>query len=246
VPNDPLTGVINLDQQPDHCPIDETKRKQVIQELRGAFQHFVDEGRLAAIVFYDWSDSPSNKGPIFRCGALTEAGKIGFESDGDASDCLQGIGLCFNIRGNTNNSGEAIIPCPCGGSINMELNFVDQGGGFYSLRTVNGRQDLCLNIARAASSPGDGENFGDPGNLIQWSCGGSSLFDNGLFKLVDLGGGRQQLRVSTAGFVLKTLEVEAPSARTFAVRLPIKPSSQPNRDPVRYAATRRDHANADR
>jgi hypothetical protein len=85
----------------------------------------------------------------------------------------------------------------------MELNFVDQGGGFYSIRTVNGRQDLCLNIARAASSPGDGENFGDPGNLIQWSCGGSSLFDNGLFKLVDLGGGRQQLRVKHSGLCLK-------------------------------------------
>lgn len=57
----------------------------------------------------------------------------------------------------TNNSGEAIIPYPCGGFTNMEFNFVDEGNGFYSIHTVNGTQDLCLNISSAASSPGDGK-----------------------------------------------------------------------------------------
>jgi hypothetical protein len=61
---------------PDHCPIDERKRIKVIEELRGAFQHFVGERRLAAIIFYDWADKPGNKGAIFRCGALTSAGKL--------------------------------------------------------------------------------------------------------------------------------------------------------------------------
>jgi hypothetical protein len=70
VPNEPET------RQPDHCPIDESKRLQVIQELRSAFQHFVGEGRLAAIIFYDWADKPGKKGAIFRCGALTDAGKL--------------------------------------------------------------------------------------------------------------------------------------------------------------------------
>jgi len=42
----------------------------------------------------------------------------------------QATGLCFNIKGNTNDSGEAIIPYPCGGSINMKFNFVDQSSGF--------------------------------------------------------------------------------------------------------------------
>jgi hypothetical protein len=115
----------------------------------------------------------------------------------------QATGLCFNIRGNTNNSGEAIIPYPCGGVTNMEFNFVDQGGGFYSIHTVNGTQDLCLNISTAASSPGDGKKFGGPGNLIQWSCSGSSLSDNELFKLVDLGAGRQQIRVKNSGLCLE-------------------------------------------
>jgi len=58
--------------------------------------------------------------------------------------------LCFNINRNTNKSGEAIIPYPCGDLINMEFNFVDQGSGFYSIHTVNGTQDLCLNISSAA------------------------------------------------------------------------------------------------
>jgi hypothetical protein len=188
---------------PDHCPIDETKRLQVIQELRGAFQHFVSEGRLAASIYYDWSDDPGTKGPIFRCGGLTSAGKLALSPMGTHQIVSEATGLCFTIRGNTNNSGEAIIPYPCGGSINMDFNFVDQGSGFYSIHTVNGRQDLCLNISNAASSPGDGNKFGGPGNLIQWSCSGSSLSDNELFKLVDLGGGRQQFRVKNSGLCLE-------------------------------------------
>jgi hypothetical protein len=115
----------------------------------------------------------------------------------------QATGLCFNIRGNTNNTGEAIIPYPCGGLTNMQFNFVDQGSAFYSIHTVNGRQDLSLNISTAASSPGDGKKLGGPGNLIQWSCGGSTLFGNGLFKLVDQGGGRQQIRVKNSGLCLE-------------------------------------------
>ena len=104
-------------------------------------------------------------------------------------------------QSNTNDSGEAIIPYPCGGSINMKFNFVDQSGGFYSIHTVNGTQDLCLNISTAASSPGDGKKYGGPGNLIQWSC--SASFDNELFKLVDLGRGRQQIRVKNSGLCLE-------------------------------------------
>jgi hypothetical protein len=61
---------------PDRCPVDETKRLKVIEQLRAAFQHFVSEGRLAAIIFYDWADKPGNTGAIFRCGALTAAGKL--------------------------------------------------------------------------------------------------------------------------------------------------------------------------
>jgi hypothetical protein len=85
----------------------------------------------------------------------------------------------------------------------MEFSFVDQGSSFYSIHTVNGTQDLCLNISTAASSPGDGKKYGDPGNVIQSGCTGSSLSDSELFKLVDLGGGRQQIRVKNSGLCLE-------------------------------------------
>jgi len=71
----------------------------------------------------------------------------------------QATGLCFNIKGNTNDSGEAIIPYPCGGSINMKFNFVDQSSGFYSIHTVNGTQDLCLNISAGAYRRETGKNL---------------------------------------------------------------------------------------
>jgi hypothetical protein len=54
------------------------------------------------------------------------------------------------------------------------------------------------------SSPGDGKKYGGPGNLIQWSCGsGSSLPGNELFRLVDMGGGRRQIRVKSSGLCLE-------------------------------------------
>jgi hypothetical protein len=86
---------------PDHCPIDETKRIKAIEELRGALQHFADEGRLTAIIFYDWADKPGNKGAIFRCGALTAAGKLAISplspamaQTADAKDTPQSAALC--------------------------------------------------------------------------------------------------------------------------------------------------------
>jgi len=31
---------------------------------------------LAGIIYYDWSDQPGKEAGIFRCGVLTEAGKL--------------------------------------------------------------------------------------------------------------------------------------------------------------------------
>jgi hypothetical protein len=63
--------------QPDHRPIDKTKRPPVIKELRGAFQHFVNEDRLTAIIYYNWTALRGYESQaIFRCGALTDFGKL--------------------------------------------------------------------------------------------------------------------------------------------------------------------------
>lgn len=60
------------------CPVDDSTRKRVIEAQRSAFRHFVQQGRVAAIIYYTWS-GPANKFDpmsIFRCGALSDAGKV--------------------------------------------------------------------------------------------------------------------------------------------------------------------------
>jgi Ricin-type beta-trefoil lectin domain-like len=86
-----------------------------------------------------------------------------------------GTKLCMNISRNSNKSGDGIIPYPCGDYSNEEFNVVDHGNGFYLIQTVNGAQNLCLNISNGTAAPGDGKTLGGPGNLIQWDCSDGSL-----------------------------------------------------------------------
>ena len=114
-----------------------------------------------------------------------------------------GTKLCMNIPRSSTKSGAGIIPYPCGDYGNEEFNFVDQGNGFYSIQTVNGTQNLCLNISTGTAAPGDGKTLGAPGNLIQWDCSEGSLFDNELFKVVNAGGDHMQIRVKSSGLCLE-------------------------------------------
>lgn len=112
--------------------------------------------------------------------------------------------LCWNVVANSIKSGDAIIPYPCDAhSDNMEFRFVDRGGGFYSIHTMNGTQGLCLNISRASPTPGDGKTYGGAGNLIQWTCEATSLSDNELFQVVAVGENRAQVRVKNSGLCLE-------------------------------------------
>jgi hypothetical protein len=73
------------------CPLNDSARARVTQEERGAFKQFVDQGRLAAILFYSWSgvlpfswekvdaNRKADPGSTFRCGALTNAGKLALD-----------------------------------------------------------------------------------------------------------------------------------------------------------------------
>jgi hypothetical protein len=58
------------------CPLDDTKRMEAIRGERSALAQFVQQGRLAAALYYTWDGIPPGADPagIFRCGALTEAG----------------------------------------------------------------------------------------------------------------------------------------------------------------------------
>ena len=112
-------------------------------------------------------------------------------------------GLCLNINQNSTRSGEAIIPYPCDALANMEFNFVDQGSSFYTIRTLNGSKSLCLNVSNATAVPGDGKKYGAPGNLIQFSCLDDALPGNELFKVIDIGGGRCQIRAKSSWLCLE-------------------------------------------
>ena len=62
------------------CPINDETRVQLVRAERDALKPFVEQGRLAAIIYYSWNGDfvgqKENMGAIFRCGALTDAGKL--------------------------------------------------------------------------------------------------------------------------------------------------------------------------
>lgn len=68
-----------FNNQDKSCPEDDSARVQLMREQREAFRKHVQQGRLTALIYYSWSGLPSdleNAGAIFRCGALTESGKL--------------------------------------------------------------------------------------------------------------------------------------------------------------------------
>ena len=59
------------------CPLDDGIRMKLVGTMRNALQHFADQRRLAASIYYSWGGHPGETGStIFRCGALTDAGKL--------------------------------------------------------------------------------------------------------------------------------------------------------------------------
>ena len=68
-------GLGNPDES---CPAVDGSRVKVIQDIRSAFQGFANQGLLGALIYYDWTEKPGkpDSWAIFRCGGLTEAGKL--------------------------------------------------------------------------------------------------------------------------------------------------------------------------
>jgi hypothetical protein len=62
------------------CPIDDSLRLRLVEDERAAYRTFAGQGRLAALIYYSWSGDyvgqKESPGTLFRCGALTEAGKL--------------------------------------------------------------------------------------------------------------------------------------------------------------------------
>jgi hypothetical protein len=62
----------------ESCPVHDELRVKLNQSIRSAFAHFASQGLLEAILYYDWTEVPGrpDSWAIFRCGSLTEAGKV--------------------------------------------------------------------------------------------------------------------------------------------------------------------------
>ncbi|MBV8805430.1 MAG: RICIN domain-containing protein, partial [Sinobacteraceae bacterium] len=115
----------------------------------------------------------------------------------------QATGLCLNIATDSTSSGATIIPFSCGAYSNEAFNFMNRGGGFYSVQTVNARPALCLNVSNGPTSPGDGKTRGGPGNLIQWGCGDGPLPANELFRIDAATPGTYHIHVKSSDLCLE-------------------------------------------
>lgn len=64
------------------CPLDDSKRLPAIEGERGALAQFVQQGRLAAAIYYTWDGVPPGSDPagVFRCGVLSDAGRAALGS----------------------------------------------------------------------------------------------------------------------------------------------------------------------
>jgi hypothetical protein len=62
------------------CPVNDTARAALVREMMGDFRELAKEGRLVGIMYFVWNSEPHSKTidprSIYRCGALTESGKI--------------------------------------------------------------------------------------------------------------------------------------------------------------------------
>ncbi len=66
-----------FDNRDKPCPADDRVRVHLIATMRSALKQFAEQGKLAASVYYSWAGHPGELGStIFRCGALTDAGKL--------------------------------------------------------------------------------------------------------------------------------------------------------------------------
>jgi hypothetical protein len=74
----------NINNPNKSCPVDDRTREEVVKAERSAIQSFIGQGRVAATLWYTWNGDyfgeKENQGAIFRCGALTVAGRVALRS----------------------------------------------------------------------------------------------------------------------------------------------------------------------
>lgn len=66
------------------CPIDDRDRATLVREMMGNFRPCAQQGRLVGLIWYAWNTDPWAKQPspnsVFRCGALTQSGRLALDA----------------------------------------------------------------------------------------------------------------------------------------------------------------------
>ncbi|MDE1149956.1 MAG: hypothetical protein PW843_25675 [Azospirillaceae bacterium] len=70
----------NFPQNNKSCPLDDTDHAKLVADMTNMFQKYADEGRVSSLYYFAWNDDAWSKNvtsaSLFRCGALTESGKV--------------------------------------------------------------------------------------------------------------------------------------------------------------------------
>lgn len=72
-----------IDNPATACPIDDTPRAQSVKEIMGDFRPYVRSRSLAGLIYFAWHSGNSSvmASSLWRCGGLTEAGKLAIDAD---------------------------------------------------------------------------------------------------------------------------------------------------------------------
>ena len=70
-------GISNKDLS---CPLNDAPRAPVVSDIMGDFRELAKQGRVAGAIYFAWNSDPWAKQPnadsVYRCGALTESGRL--------------------------------------------------------------------------------------------------------------------------------------------------------------------------
>ena len=73
-------GIPNKDTS---CPLNDTARAALVKEIMGDFRALEKQGRLVGLIYFAWNTDPWAKQvdplSIYRCGSVTESGKLAIE-----------------------------------------------------------------------------------------------------------------------------------------------------------------------
>jgi hypothetical protein len=71
-------GIPNMDTS---CPAHEDSRELVIRQVRDMFHQYIHQGRIGGLFYFTWGSDDKQPDPysVYRCSALTGAGKVALQ-----------------------------------------------------------------------------------------------------------------------------------------------------------------------